>query len=412
MFVVRLVLLLASVLPWAVYLYFVARMINAVPVRDWARYYVLACAGFGTYLSTFANSLNNHLPAAVSVMIALYCVAEIWRKKDSHWSQFFWCGLFAAFAAANELPALSFLAFAALLCVVKSVPKTLIAFAPAALIVAAGFFGTNFLAHGEWRPAYGHRSDGEVVAVVTGDFGSALDQAQLPAEIREAALEQFEFQFPVVEQGAWPSTPAEDKRWVVRDQVSATQFSIVTRDDSQFEIRVWNNWYDYPGSYWLTTNAESKSAVDRGQESRELYAFHVLFGHHGLFSLTPIWLLSFAGMFALMFGAKIAGRFQMRWLGLMAVFLSLVVIAFYLMRPAMDRNYGGVTSALRWLFWLSPIWLASMLPVVDWMAASKSGKALCFILLFLSAVSALYSMNNPWVHPWLYEIWDLTGLQK
>jgi hypothetical protein len=411
-FVVRIMLLLASVLPWAVYLYFVARMINAVPVRDWARYYVLACAGFGTYLSTFANSLNNHLPAAVSVMIALYCVAEIWRKKESHWSQFFWCGLFAAFAAANELPALSFLAFVALLCVIKSVPKTLIAFVPAALIVAAGFFGTNFLAHGEWRPAYGHRGDGEVVAVVTGDFDEALSQDRLPAEIREAALEQFEFQFPVVEQGAWPSTPEEEKRWVVRDQISAIQFSIVTREDGQFEIRDWNNWYDYPGSYWLATNAESKSAVDRGQESRELYAFHVLFGHHGIFSLTPIWLLSFAGMFALMFGAKIAGRFQMRWLGLMAVSLSLVVIAFYLMRPTMDRNYGGVTSALRWLFWLAPIWLASMLPVVDWMAASKSGKALCFVLLFLSAVSALYSMNNPWVHPWLYEIWDLTGLQK
>ena len=117
-------------------------------------------------------------------------------------------------------------------------------------------------------------------------------------------------------------------------------------------------------------------------------------------------------MVALAMGAKMAGRFQMRWLGWMGVSISLVVIAFYLLRPAMDRNYGGVTSALRWLFWLAPIWLVSMLPVVDWLAKTKSGKAVCYGLLFASAVSAFYSMNNPWVHPWLYEVWDLTGLRK
>jgi hypothetical protein len=412
MLVVRLMLLLVSALPWAVYLYFVAKMINTVPVRDWARYYVLACAGFGTYLSTFSNTLNNHLPAAISVMIALYCVAGIWRKENSHWSHFFWCGLFAAFAAANELPALSFLAFVGLLCVIKSFRKTTFAFAPAVLLVAAGFFGTNFLAHGQWRPAYSHRGDGEVLAVVTGDFRDALDQERLPVEIREAAEQHFEFKFPIVVQGAWPSTSKEERRWVVRDQVSTTQFSVVGKGGTEFEIRAWDNWYDYPESYWLTTNAENKSAVDRGQESLDLYAFHVLFGHHGVFSLTPIWLLSFAGMIALMFGAKMAGRFQMRWLGWMGVSISLVVIGFYLSRPAMDRNYGGVTSALRWLFWLAPIWLVSMLPVVDWLAKTKSGQALCFLLLFLSAVSACYSMNNPWAQPWLYEIWDLTGLRK
>lgn len=412
MFVVRLMLLLVSVLPWAVYLYFVAKMINSVPVRDWARYYVLACAGFGTYLSTFTNTLNNHLPAAVSVMIALYWVSEIWRKPNSHWIRYFGCGLFAAFAAANELPALSFLAVVGLICTIKSIQKTALAFTPAVLLVAAGFFGTNFLAHGQWRPAYAQRGDGDVVATVRGEFADALDQNRLPGALREVAEKHFEFQFPIVEQGAWPSASVADPRWVVRDQISTAQFSIVNTEGSEFEIRAWSNWYDYPGSYWLTTNDERKSDVDRGQPSADLYAFHVLFGHHGIFSLTPIWLFSFAGMFALMFGAKMAGRFQMRWLGWMGVSVSLVVIGFYLVRPAMDRNYGGVTSALRWLFWLAPIWLMTMLPVVDWLAKTKTGKAACFLLLFLSAVSAFYSINNPWVHPWLYEVWDQTGLGK
>ncbi len=412
--VVRLMLLLVSVVPWAVYLYFMAKTINSVPVRDWARYYVLACAGFGTYLSTFAISLNNHLPAAVSVIIAVYCLSVIWRKPNAAWAYYACGGLFAAFAAANELPALSFFALAGFLSLLKSPRKTALSFVPASFLVAVAFFGTNYLAHGEFRPAYAHRGDGVVIATVEGDFTSKLDAGQLPAEILERAKQSYlELRIPSVEKGAWPGSPQDEVRWVVRDEVSPCQFSIVkTGDENSFEIRAWDNWYDYPGSYWLDGNAEKKSTVDRGQASGDLYAFHVLFGHHGIFSLTPIWLLSLAGMFALLFGAKMAGSFQMRWLGLTGVSVSCVVVAFYLTRPEMDRNYGGVTSSLRWLFWLAPIWLVCMLPVVDWLGGSKSGKAICYILLGFSAVSACYSLANPWVHPWLYEIWHVTGLPQ
>ena len=53
-----------------------------------------------------------------------------------------------------------------------------------------------------------------------------------------------------------------------------------------------------------------------------------------------------------------------------------------------------------------------MLPVVDWLAKSKTGKAICYLLLAFSILSAAYSANNPWVNPWLYEIWDWTGIIK
>ena len=76
----RILLILTNVIPWAVFLWFFAKFINSVPVRDWARYYLLACAGFGTFLATFSNSLNNHVPAAISVMIALYFLSQIWRS--------------------------------------------------------------------------------------------------------------------------------------------------------------------------------------------------------------------------------------------------------------------------------------------------------------------------------------------
>ena len=447
MFVVRLMLLLFNVSLWAVFLCFIAKTINAVPVRDWARYYVLACAGFGTFLSTFANTLNNHLPAAVCVVVSLYYISYIWRKDETHWVWFFVCGLFAMLAFACELPALSFVAFAGLFCLIKSPAKTILAFLPGLVLVAAGILGTNYLAHGQWRPAYAHRGDGETVVTLTAGetdiehFAAKLDSGQLPEAILKAAREQFEFQAPTVENGSWPGTSDSERRWVVRDELSTTQFSIVNPAvgketqpslitklisklfaaeptdkvfvaSKNFEIRAWDNWYDFPGSYWLASNDQQKSQVDRGQPSKQIYSFHVLFGHHGIFSLTPIWLLSLAGMVALSLGAKMAGRFQMRWLGIMGLSISIVVMFFYINRTMMDRNYGGVTSGLRWAFWMAPIWLVSMLPIVDWLAKSKSGKAFCFALLIISAVSAMYSANNPWVHPWLYEIWDLTGLAK
>ena len=409
--VVRALLLIVNVIPWGIYLWFVARMINSVPVRDWTRYYVLACAGFATFLSTFAITFNNHLPAAISVMISLYLVSEIWRKKELHWSYFACAGLIAGFAVANELPALAFFVCVALMCLIRSALKTIFAFLPAAGVVAVAFFGTNIAAHGDWRPAYAHRGDGEPIATVNGDFQAQLTSGTLPNEIRTEIENSVSLEFPLVEPGAWPGTPDDVMRWVVRDRTSSSQFAIVSQDGQSFEIRSWSNWYDYPESYWHTSN-ESKSVIDRGESSPELYLFHMLFGHHGIFSLTPIWLFSLAGMLALLFGAKMGGRFQMRWLGAMGLLLSSVVIAFYVTRPSIDRNYGGVCCTFRWLMWLIPIWLVSMLPVVDWLARTKIGKAICYILLFVSALFAAMPMNNPWVYPWLYEVWEVTGLPK
>ena len=117
-------------------------------------------------------------------------------------------------------------------------------------------------------------------------------------------------------------------------------------------------------------------------------------------------------MVAMTIGYKFAGRYQMRWLGALAIALSVVGVGFYLRRPPIDCNYGGVTSGLRWAFWLIPLWLVTMLPVVDWLAKSKTGKAICYLLLAFSILSAAYSANNPWVNPWLYEIWDWTGIIK
>jgi hypothetical protein len=420
----RAILFLVNVLPYFVFLFLLAAMLERIVVHDWTRYFVLSAAGFGTFLSTFAVTLNNHLPAAICVMVGLYCLDRIYRtgpvchdEPCASWWHYGLVGLFATFAAANELPALSFFAFAGLLCLIKSPGKTFAAFVPGALLVAAGFFGTNYLAHGTWKPAYLHRGDGELLATVSGDFKVQLNgsddqnlrDGSVPAKLLspiQSHLQEMQLETlaaPVCRQSFWKrNRDAELGRWVVDDTLADKSFAIEEVAPGDFQVSTWGNWYDYPGSYWSSGN---RSGVDRGQESQVLYAFHMLFGHHGIFSLTPIWLFGFAGLIALPF----AGRLQLKWLGWMGLALTVVVFCFYLNRPVNDRNYGGYTSALRWMFWLIPIWLVAMVPVIDTLGKTRWGKFLCLSLLAISIASALYSVGNPWSHPWLYDIWESAG---
>lgn len=427
LFVARALLLFCNGVPYFVFLFLLASMLERIVVHDWTRYFVLCAAGLGTFLSTFAVTLNNHLPAAFSVMVAIYCLDRIYRtgpvchdQAKAGWIHYATAGLFAAFAAANELPALSFFACAGALCLYQSPKKAILGFVPAAAVVAAGFFGTNYLAHDTWKPAYAHRNDGDQIAMVQGSFVSDLDgmddermdDGRVPDEILDPineyllASNEKSLQGPVCRKSYWKrDRDAQWGRWVVCDDYSNNQFAVEQTALNEFTIYAWGNWYDYSGSYWASGY---RSEVDRGQPNQVTYAFHLLFGHHGIFSLTPIWLFSLAGLLALPW----AKRMQLQWLGAVGIVLSLVVFTFYLNRPINDRNYGGVTSGLRWMFWLIPIWLVAMVPVIDSLGKKQWGKILCLAVLAVSIASAMYSSNNPWTHPWLYEIWDSIGLPK
>src|SRR5262245_57408347 len=53
-------------------------------------------------------------------------------------------------------------------------------------------------------------------------------------------------------------------------------------------------WYEYPGSHWQKPPpGQLKYGIDWAwmHESRWTYALNILLGHHGLFSLTPLWVL-------------------------------------------------------------------------------------------------------------------------
>jgi len=145
--------------------------------------------------------------------------------------------------------------------------------------------------------------------------------------------------------------------------------------------------------------------VDRGEPSRWTYLFHATFGHHGLFSVTPVWLLSLAGGWL----AWRRGGWRSRLWAALAGLLTVVCLTFYVARPLIDRNYGGVSCGFRWLFWLIPLWCLPMAGAADAMLRRRWGRVAAAALLGASAFSAAWSATKPWSHPWIYDYWASLG---
>jgi hypothetical protein len=413
-YVARLMLLITNVLPLGLALGALAWLAEKYGTTDWGRMFVVACGSGATCMTTFAVALNNHLPAAVGVTFTLACLLPICWQRQEEWWRFLGAGLFAAFTAACELPALAFFVVVAGILSQRSPRQTLIWFFPPALLIAAASVGTNYLAHGTWKPPYAQRQDGKVLAKLTLDDKSPSipaapqqdsDQGLPPKLPLSSDLRQWLASGGVaISPESWLEESQPEKRWVLVDPQSRERYA-VTKDDVEVQVRQWGNWYEFPGSYWSSGKLQG---VDRGEESIGIYAVHCLVGHHGIFSLTPIWLLTLVGL-----GIALKGRDRdWRELAIAVIMISLVVLAFYLTRPQIDRNYGGVSCCLRWMLWLAPMWLVAMLPAADWASPSRRACWFCLAFLAISAFSATYNGLNPFSHPWLFEYWQYLGWIK
>lgn len=307
----------------------------------------MAAGCFGTLLTPFAITLNNHSVATCSALFALSPALEIWDGDTRRPGLFVAAGFFAAFTAANELPAATLLGALFFVSLWRAPGRTLFFFVPAAAIPVAAFLWTNHQAIGHWTPVYA-------------EFGGP--------------------------------------------------------------------WYEYEGSFWRIEPGQVKHGIDWAYqtESKAGYAFHVLLGHHGLFSLTPIYLLAAAGMIIGLWPRKQQAkavpqvgrdelpdrkeRPSLQIVAPVSLFLTLIVIGFYIFFvDARNRNYGGWTSGLRWLMWLTPFWLLTMLPVADWLSSRRWGRGLAYIFLAISVLSASYPAWNPWRNPWLYNFLEAHG---
>src|SRR5262249_31546483 len=155
--------------------------------------------------------------ATCASLFALYPMLSIWYHGEGRAGLFFATGFFAAFTAANELPAIAFLVCCFGLLYFRFPLQTLLFFVPGAAIPIAEFLWTNYQAIGLWSPTYAQ-------------FGTS--------------------------------------------------------------------WYEYAGSVWAIQSGEPKHGIDWAYQTEGPggYAFHVLLGHHGLFSLTPVFLLTVVGV--------------------------------------------------------------------------------------------------------------------
>jgi hypothetical protein len=342
--VIRTIVLTFNVLPWLFYLWLLARLVERYGQTAWGRLFVFAAGAFGTLLTLFLISFNNHTVAACSGMAALAGGLRLWRRPDSPTWLYALTGLAAGFTACMELPATALAVGLFLLALARSPVRALLGFAPAAVVPVAGLLAANYAELGELQPAYSH-------------FGGP--------------------------------------------------------------------WYQYEGSHWAKQGTLRRGidwAPDK--EGRTTYAFHLLLGHHGLFSLTPVLLLSAAGLVMGMrrreeatdhLGAD-AGVSPPRsgealpWLYFSCtLLLTLVVVGFYIAQNE-TRNYGGNSNGARWLLWLLPLWLLAMLPAADRLSCCRWGRGVGLVLLALSVMSATYQDWNPWRQPWLYNLMDSQGL--
>ena len=396
LYVGRLILMLSNVLPMVLYFVLMACLVEKTGRTNWGRIFVLTACFFGTFLSTFAVTINNHLVAAISVLISIYVAWRIWYDKERSWWLYVVAGISSAFAVANELPALSFFCLLGAGLCWSSPRKMLLGFVPGAALVATCFFVTNYYAHQSWRPPYMHRSDGSVLGSWDLSEVTELNQSHLSVDLAEQLAELKN----TMGSDTTVQVDEVDQRWVIVNSRAERELVIV-RAENHLEIRDWDNWYDYEGTYWTNQN---RKGVDRGEKSVMRYAFHMLVGHHGVLSLTPVWLVSLAGC---LFGLRQKGK-PLLALVVVVGTLTIVCVVFYMLRPQIDRNYGGVCCGFRWLFWLTPLWLLVMVPAADAMAKRCSTRILGVCFLGISIMSANATLN-PWNHPWIYRYLKYLG---
>ena len=333
--VVRVLLVLLNLLPLIVAWVVLARLVERFGKTDWGRVFTVAAICFGTFLSTFSVTLNNHLPAFVCTSLAIYSAVRLLDGTRHRWWHAFCVGLFASMLVVCELPGALFAAVLVLYLLVRRPGVTAAITVPICLLMAAAFLGTNYAAHRTVVPPYAFKG-GE------------------------------------------------------------------------------NNWYSYTymregrlrQSYW-----DNPVGMDIGEASVERYLMNSTIGHHGIVSLTPLWLLSLLGGACWLVGQRgNDDRRLLRHLAVFALTLSLCIFTFYMQQGQGERNYGGVTSGLRWTFWLVPLWIMLLIPAADLLAKYRATRAFGCLLLAASCFSVAYPVWNPWTLPWLYYLMRYLGV--
>jgi len=218
--------------------------------------------------------------------------------------------------------------------------------------------------------------------------------------------------------------------------------------------------YDFPGSYWKIDPATGRlvgsridpatgktvlqfpEGIDNQYEPWHIYLFHMLIGHHGIFSLSPIFVLTVLGLIRQLASPKtpapstgisdspdmpsatdlksvqitfeggpertkqtseeVPARIGLRFFAYLTIGLTLLLVVFYLFFAG-QRNYGGISNGLRWLFWLIPLWLIFLPLGLERGMTQRGFRIMTMLFLLVSVASTFYASRNPWTRPWLQQ---------
>ena len=153
-------------------------------------------------------------------------------------------------------------------------------------------------------------------------------------------------------------------------------------------------------SYW-----SQPQGIDANDESPVVYLFHCILGHHGLLAITPVFLLTGIGWVIGICKDRRSVFRAVWWLG---AGLSFLILSFYLSRTQ-NYNYGGNSSALRWMLWLTPFWWYGMIPALERFGRNTWGFLLSAVLLVPSIYAPMYSLTAPWQPSWVYKQMQQAG---
>jgi hypothetical protein len=273
---------------------------------------------------------------------------------------------------------------------------------PAALLALMTFYHA-LRAHG-WAPS------GEDAASAAQTAGGAAmpGSAAMPGATRHwiaagltaGAIPAFDLPLGALSAGVFVYLFAFDRRRTLRIFLPAVAPTLLLHliltwavTGSIVPVYLRGELYRYPGSYWATPHGVY--ALD---QPKWLYAFHLFFGHHGFFTMTPLLLLAAWALIGLVRNRQ-PGRAEALLVGI----VGLVLFVFYVFRTS---NYGGRCVGMRWLIPYAPLLLLFLGAWLDRLRRYSLEICTLLVVLFLvSQFNALDALHAPWQESHWHDLW-------
>lgn len=148
--------------------------------------------------------------------------------------------------------------------------------------------------------------------------------------------------------------------------------------------------YQFAGAYW-----QNPVGIDALHEPKYIYFFHIILGHHGFLSMTPVFFLAGWSIWT-----SISHK-TCRYAEALVIGVPLTVTVLFL--GIKTRNYGGICAGLRWMIVVMPL---LFLFVTEWIDRHRSGRAL-ILLAILTMIGLAVMVDIPWANagPWHHSGW-------